>query len=1000
MRKFSIISIILLFVLLTGSYILLIDLDNKLEDSNISDQRERTSTIETTNSILIYQESHFSDYGIPGIGTEQNPYVIRDYLIENNGTYPGILIEDIDSHVIVSNILVRNCEMGIVFRNTTNGIITNNSIENSESNPIFLSGSYGNTIFNNTFANSTTDEAGILLDKDSSAPYGRSDNNTIINNTIYGCSDGIFISDASDNIIANNTISNCLFIGIAVKRVTDEIVENNTITNNTISECQTGIYLDEPTQNSMKNHFIISNIINDCQYQGIRLTNTENTEIINNQITNSGPSSPALLLEDCDDNYIYSNSIMNNEFNGIQLDDYLNSEIGCHTNTIENNLISNNSKGIYTLYGSDNEIITNSIMNNSQRGIHTYMSSLEYIANNSIECNLITDYGIYLQSTDTAKLELNTINNAANDALILTDAINSKISFNILNKSSDSGIRLIGDTNTSSIAFNEILNSGYNGIYLNTNNWDNIIGANYIFNSANLGIHIYSSYETAITGNTIENTTKHGLLLSDVSENSSVINNSFVKNNLNGNTLGDQQVLDNGTNNIFDYNYYSDWTTPDDIIPFGVVDSPYNIDYYKSGYYNSDPRPRTEKILFSEPTINSPNGGEIINSMLNITWTVSTDNWGWTDIEDTSYFIYLSSDSGTTWELIGVALWKSSLEINTSDYNTGNSYLIKVTTLTTFYESSYDISDDVFTIWNSPRIFIEQPESITVYDWENISLSWKITVVGGYSDHGFEIYRNGSFFGSGQWNSGSNVSFTLTNDEGYYKGGNVYNFTILVEANLSIGEDTQHFISESCSIFVNVIDTINVTKAADMTITEGNNAILWWKVTCIDEVTPDGYIVNINGKLDTGNNWLDNDNITIDFGSELFTGDKNYTITIIFNTLEGATESSIILVEVLPISTTETTTPSTTTDPAPSSASATEETTTLSTSTTPTSTSTTEESTSESETPSDTSSSEILTTDSTTESTTPSSGAQSSPGMTFIVMLTTVLSLIFYRRRK
>ena len=78
-------------------------------------------------------------------------------------------------------------------------------------------------------------------------------------------------------------------------------------------------------------------------------------------------------------------------------------------------------------------------------------------------------------------------------------------------------------------------------------------------------------------------------------ETADSINNTIYWNNILFNNLeGNRQAIDNGYSetlpNVFDYNYWSDWLSPDIILPFGIVDVPYPLE---GTVNNQDPHPRT-----------------------------------------------------------------------------------------------------------------------------------------------------------------------------------------------------------------------------------------------------------------------------------------------------------------------------------------------------------------------------------------------------------------------
>ena len=107
------------------------------------------------------------------------------------------------------------------------------------------------------------------------------------------------------------------------------------------------------------------------------------------------------------------------------------------------------------------------------------------------------------------------------------------------------------------------------------------------------GIRLWSSSDNNISWNQVCNNTLRGVYILSGSNNT-IWNNTFIGNNGAG-TVYDPthiQASDDGTNNRWNSssgfgNYWSDWTTPDVVPPYGIVDAPYDIagsagakDYY------------------------------------------------------------------------------------------------------------------------------------------------------------------------------------------------------------------------------------------------------------------------------------------------------------------------------------------------------------------------------------------------------------------------------------
>lgn len=154
---------------------------------------------------------------------------------------------------------------------------------------------------------------------------------------------------------------------------------------------------------------------------------------------------------------------------------------------------------------------------------------------------------------------------------------------------------------------NTISNNNQNGIDIS--NSDNItLSANYFFENKQDGIHLLDSSNNALLNNTVSHNRENGIWLHFISEDNTVSGNIIVSNRWKGirldfptsnnlvrwnsftdNNLGaSSQANDEGSSNIFEYNFWNDWTTPD-ADGDGLVDTPYPIE---GSANNQDPYPR------------------------------------------------------------------------------------------------------------------------------------------------------------------------------------------------------------------------------------------------------------------------------------------------------------------------------------------------------------------------------------------------------------------------
>ncbi|MFX1283969.1 MAG: lectin-like protein [Promethearchaeota archaeon] len=117
---------------------------------------------------------------------------------------------------------------------------------------------------------------------------------------------------------------------------------------------------------------------------------------------------------------------------------------------------------------------------------------------------------------------------------------------------------------------NNELTNGYYGIQVELSE-SILIERNFIFNGV-VGMTIQLSVSNHIKCNMIYNNIDYGIKIDTSSENNIVEWNIILNNNQTG-----HQAYDKGIANVFRYNYWNDWTSPDDDID-GFVDDPYDID--------------------------------------------------------------------------------------------------------------------------------------------------------------------------------------------------------------------------------------------------------------------------------------------------------------------------------------------------------------------------------------------------------------------------------------
>ncbi|MFW9997228.1 MAG: NosD domain-containing protein, partial [Candidatus Odinarchaeota archaeon] len=212
----------------------------------------------------------------------------------------------------------------------------------------------------------------------------------------------------------------------------------------------------------------------------------------------------------------------------------------------------------------------------------------------------------------------------------------------------------------------------------------NVITGNLIHNNSGNGVVSRNSKGNTISGNNVYSNGEHGIRLDYLSDFNTVENNNFT-----GNNAGYRQAIDDGSNNVFIFNYWSDLTSTD-IDGDGIVDNRYSIPGSAS---NQDPYPVTilgahvlgplavkcSRVLFSATVL--------------IQWKATADSFD----HSITYSVYSSTDNGKTWIALATDLKTTEYRLDTSTIPAGITCLIKVVTECSEGLIAENIIDNTFT---------------------------------------------------------------------------------------------------------------------------------------------------------------------------------------------------------------------------------------------------------------------------------------------------------------
>lgn len=518
---------------------------------------------------------------------------------------------------------------------------------------------------------------------------------------------------------------------------------------------------------------------NDSIWRCMYLVNVTNGEICNNSLFETS----GIGLFSCENMSIHDNFFDQTFWISVYLS-------ASDNNLICNNTVYNGSFGI-TL----NSATRNAVYNNTILGVPWSVllenSSLNNISFNFINrdfiCNDIVpdSFGISLEGSQENSILQNIITeNCA--GILLDEAANNTVLNNTLSENCY-GIRLQGSETSTNLLINNTVNSNKYGLYIYTST-NTSIKYNIFFNSTYYGIMLWNSSNTLVHTNIFLDNHQYGLKLQLGVNNSIIKRNDFLGNNL-GKTIS--QAIDDGSQNLFEYNYWSTWLSPDSD-ENGIVDEPLAIDGM-SGNSDQNPRIYVNSYHFLSPlTIISPNGGEVLNNTISIQWQQVNDSYN----HSITYSIFYSHDNGISWNLLAENLSTTSYEWNTAEVSNGDDYLIKISVVCSEYQYIEKMSNETFNILNhilsEPTILSpkdgEVIQDFFLVEWTEVTDSWN-------HEFTYEVFFSPDL--GDHWillNADLNVSYyywdttTVTNGFDYIIKVNVRcseNFTSVVMSNSS-----------------------------------------------------------------------------------------------------------------------------------------------------------------------------------------------------------------------
>lgn len=516
------------------------------------------------------------------------------------------------------------------------------------------------------------------------------------------------------------------------------------------------------------------------------------------------------------------NTISNNTFtditgNGISVFCLTNNLI-LHDNTLVNNTFTNVLKGIsfspsVSSGGASNSIVKNNVMIDNGYGIELQANSYDYqypninrnitLINNTI---IRPSYaGISISKHSFDNIINNTITDGQDVGLYITSSINNTISGNTIFKNQYDGIKLY------------YLHTGNNTIR------NNII-ANNSLNTYYYGINIDSnSHGDTVINNTIANNTGFGIsVLTRAAPFSYFSRNDLIDNH------GGTSQADSRASNIFEYNYWSDWISPD-VDNNGIVDSPYVI---SATYSVEDLFPLTHRNNGGTFVVNPPDPPQIEHPMdIESEYASHTIlSWSANSTAPDTYSLYRNGTLVETGNWDGSDRTVDLYALSLGYYN------FTIVLLDSYSQMTVDVV--IVHIIDTVLPTIYGPSNIIAQISQNVVLQWAA-----YDTHPgtYDILENGSIVENGMWAPEVNITYTFSSPiVGTYNltivvldtSENMMSYSVVISVQKSPDPTTpQESVSSSVPKTANPSTTslptqsVEPSQSAQLTSSSGNNKV-------------------------------------------------------------------------------------------------------------------------------------------------------------------------------
>ena len=380
-----------------------------------------------------------------------------------NNTKSGIYISSSDNLTISKNNITEGTKFIHIF-NCTNSLILNNSLEGMVTETgIFYDNCTTGLVSNNTLINTDFSKMNIGINLNDTQICN------ITNNIFQQFYEGVNVSYSSNLISIRENNVTARYISIYIKNI-----DNLEICNNTVLEYpnyEYGIYVIDATSINVS-----FNDIESPRY-GIRLSETNNAKLLNNSILNS---EVGIRLIDTMYSSIIGNTINTTDSEGIL------SNPSSH-NFIEDNFIYDTGQDGILIDAGTNNTVSNNTLYETQNGISLSGTSLTKVQYNKI--NGSQDASIQITTSNENNILYNNLTQGSGDGIYISSSDENQIIGNWIYKhgtgTTDYGIDLYEEDDNNNIFKNNIVNNT-RGIHVSLSEGNYIYLNNFINNSVNV----------------------------------------------------------------------------------------------------------------------------------------------------------------------------------------------------------------------------------------------------------------------------------------------------------------------------------------------------------------------------------------------------------------------------------------------------------------------------------------------------------------------------------